>query len=350
MALSRMLKISELCVSKGPLLRNSHAEPRLPSNIRNFRRGKINRDESPRVNPESLATPFTNATIDAGNLHPQRLLKPFLFTVGFAGASLLGASIWEYENMRSHAISMIKRPVKFFRNKTDQGIVEHSNDVMKEVKHWWNGLTPGEKVFVPICALNVLVFAAWRIPRLQPFMMRYFCSNPASRSVCLPMILSTFSHYSGFHLLANMYVLHSFSTGAVGSLGKEQFLALYMTAGVFSSFTSYLYKVVMKQPGLSLGASGAIMGILGYVCTQFPDTRLGIILLPVFTFSAGAAIKFIIGLDTAGVIMGWKFFDHAAHLGGATCGILWALWGNQYIWQKREPVLHFWHELRGSIK
>jgi rhomboid-like protein len=99
-----------------------------------------------------------------------------------------------------------------------------------------------------------------------------------------------------------------------------------------------------------LGASGAIMAILGYVCTQYPDTKLGIILLPIFTFSAGAAIKVIVGIDTAGVLLGWKFFDHAAHLGGAACGIMWALWGNQQIWAKREPILHYWHELRGSIK
>lgn len=42
--------------------------------------------------------------------------------------------------------------------------------------------------------------------------------------------------------------------GAVSSLGKEQFLALYLSAGVISSFTSYFYKIVTKQTGLSLGA------------------------------------------------------------------------------------------------
>lgn len=51
-----------------------------------------------------------------------------------------------------------------------------------------------------------------------------------------------------------MYVLHSFSVGAIEKLGKEQFLALYLSAGVISSFTSYLYKVIACQPGLSLGA------------------------------------------------------------------------------------------------
>lgn len=43
-----------------------------------------------------------------------------------------------------------------------------------------------------------------------------------------------------------------------------------------------------KVSNLFLFQSGAIMGILGYVCTQFPETKLGIILVPLFTFSAGA--------------------------------------------------------------
>lgn len=68
------------------------------------------------------------------------------------------------------------------------------------------------------------------------------------------MVLSTFSHYSTFHIFANMYVLHSFSHAAVGTLGREQFLALYLTAGVFASFASFCFKYVVQQPGLSLGA------------------------------------------------------------------------------------------------
>ncbi|ERL93545.1 hypothetical protein D910_10834 [Dendroctonus ponderosae] len=265
------------------------------------------------------------------------------------GATFVGCAIWEYEHLRAHASKMLKKPIRFFRKQEEFG-VDRSNQLTKELNKWWNSLTPGQKVFAPICALNLLVFAAMRIPRLQPFMLNYFTSNPGSPHQCLPMILSTFSHYSGFHLLANMYVLHSFSTGAVQSLGKEQFLGLYLSAGVISSFTSYLYKILRKQPGLSLGASGSIMAILAYVCVQYPETKLGIILLPFFTFSAGTAIKFIVGLDTAGVLMGWKFFDHAAHLGGAATGVGWALWGNQNIWPQREPVLKYWHQLRGSIK
>lgn len=36
--------------------------------------------------------------------------------------------------------------------------------------------------------------------------------------------------------------------------------------------------------------SGAIMGVLAYVCSQHPDTELGILFLPMVTFSAGSVI------------------------------------------------------------
>lgn len=293
--------------------------------------------------------PFEGLKLESGPVHLSRLWKPLCFTICVSSGSFVCAAIWQYENMRSRAISLMKQPGRWLQEKLYGS--KKLGLWRQEVNTWWNNLTEGQRLFFPICFLNCLVFFAWRVPHFQGTMVRYFCSNPASRVLCWPMVLSTFSHYSAFHLLANMYVLHSFSSGAVASLGKEQFLGLYMSAGVISSMFSYFHKTITKQPGLSLGASGAIMAVLGYVCTQYPDTKLHIILLPFFTFSAGSAIKVILALDAAGVLLGWKYFDHAAHLGGAACGILWSYWGNTYIWQKREPLLHWWHELReGPIK
>lgn len=69
------------------------------------------------------------------------------------------------------------------------------------------------------------------------------------------MFLSTFSHNSLLHLGFNMFALHSFMQLTVHSLGIEQFTALYLTGGVTSNFTSYLYKVMFsKSPVGSLGA------------------------------------------------------------------------------------------------
>ena len=82
----------------------------------------------------------------------------------------------------------------------------------EELNTRWNNLqlSTSDKVYYPILAANIAVFLAWRIPALSGVMMKYFACNPASKSKCLPMILSVFSHYGPFHLFANMYVLHSF--------------------------------------------------------------------------------------------------------------------------------------------
>uniref|UniRef100_A0A8C4GYF1 rhomboid protease n=2 Tax=Dicentrarchus labrax TaxID=13489 RepID=A0A8C4GYF1_DICLA len=144
----------------------------------------------------------------------------------------------------------------------------------------------------------------------------YICTDSHT-----PMLLSTFSHFSFFHLAANMYVLWSFSTSAVSMLGREQFMAVYLSAGVVSTFVSYICKMATGRFGPSLGASGAIMTVLAAVCTKMPEAKLAIIFLPMFTFTAANALKAIVAMDTAGVVLGWKFFDHAAHLGGALFGV-----------------------------
>ncbi|XP_034517871.1 presenilins-associated rhomboid-like protein, mitochondrial isoform X2 [Ailuropoda melanoleuca] len=116
--------------------------------------------------------------------------------------------------------------------------------------------------------------------------------------------------------------------------------------GVISNFVSYVCKVATGRYGPSLGASGAIMTVLAAVCTKIPEGRLAIIFLPMFTFTAGNALKAIIAMDTAGMILGWKFFDHAAHLGGALFGIWYITYGHELIWKNREPLVKIWHEMR----
>jgi rhomboid-like protein len=63
-------------------------------------------------------------------------------------------------------------------------------------------------------------------------------------------------------------------------------VAMYLTAGTVSSLGSHLHKLAIRNATPSLGASGAIMGILGLVCTRMPDIQLGIIFLPGVQFTA----------------------------------------------------------------
>ncbi|XP_049887306.1 presenilins-associated rhomboid-like protein, mitochondrial [Pectinophora gossypiella] len=291
--------------------------------------------------------PLEHLQIESGPLHIRGLVRPFLFTIGVSTASLAGCVIWEYENLRAHATNLFRRPSSWLSAQQKKILAQYKSET-GPLKKWWNSLKESEKVFYPILAANVIVFGAWRVRSLQPFMVKYFCSNPAGSKVCMPMILSAFSHYSALHLAANMYVLYSFMPAALAALGKEQFVAMYLSGGVISSFASFLYKVMVNQPGLSLGASGAIMSVLAYVCVQYPDTKLSIIFLPMYTFAAGSAIKVIMSVDLAGVVFGWKFFDHAAHLGGAMFGMAWCYWGGAHIWGNRDKFLQYYHTLRKS--
>lgn len=277
------------------------------------------------------------------------LLKSFLFTGTFCGATFVGATIWQYESVR-HALQQSSWKT-WTKNGWDnlQGWQHKEGEFRKAINTWWNNLNEGQRVFWPICLVNAIVFACWHHPALQSTMFRYFCSNPAARAVCWPMFLSTFSHFALIHFGLNMYVLHSFSSAVGQNLGKEQFLAMYLSGGVVSSLASHAFKVALRCPGPSLGASGAIMALLGYFCTQYPNAQLSIVFIPGFSFSADYAIKGIMCLDAVGMAMGWRMFDHAAHLGGALFGLLYAHFGAKYIWPKTEPLMKKWHELRTEV-
>ena len=91
---------------------------------------------------------------------------------------------------------------------------------------------------------------------------------------------------------------------------------------------------------------GAILGLAGAVCTQFPDAKLAIIFLPMFPIAAKYALGGLICMDTAGVLLRWNFFDHAGHLGGTLFGVGYMYKGNQYILQFQKKVLEWWNEYR----
>ncbi|XP_044144180.1 presenilins-associated rhomboid-like protein, mitochondrial isoform X3 [Bufo gargarizans] len=275
----------------------------------------------------------------------KKMYKPFLFTVGFSGCSFGAAAIWQYESLKNRMKNYLDDVRADWLEKLRPA--KHG-DFRKQVNEWYNSLNDGQKTVSGIIAANLLVFCLWRVPNIQRTMFRYFTSNPASQNLCFPMILSTFSHFSLFHMAANMYVLWTFSSSIVSILGQEQFLALYMSAGVVSTFASYVCKAGTGRFGPSLGASGAIMTILAMVCTKMPEAKLALIFLPMFTFTAGNALKVILALDSMGLVLGWKFFDHAAHLGGALFGIWYALYGHELIWKKREPLVKIWHEFRSN--
>ncbi|KAL1450212.1 hypothetical protein WDU94_002656, partial [Cyamophila willieti] len=218
-------------------------------------------------------------------LRAGRLKGPLAFTVCTGACCYIGCSIWSYESYINRGATFIEN---LKRELNGANVRPNEPAWRKDLRKFWNSLHPGEHLFAPILFINGLVFAAWAIPRLHLTMYRFFASNPQSKTLCSPMLLSTFSHQS---FRATCYVQYVCAASfmpinAVQDLGKEQFTGFYLTAGVFASLLSYTHKILSCSSGLSLGASGAIMSVLAYTCVKHPDTELGIMFIPYVRFSA----------------------------------------------------------------
>jgi membrane associated rhomboid family serine protease len=74
------------------------------------------------------------------------------------------------------------------------------------------------------------------------------------------LVTSMFLHLDFLHIAFNMFALLIVGPAVEVMLGKSRFLALYLLAGLGGNVCSYL---IAPAAGLSAGASGAIMGVMG---------------------------------------------------------------------------------------
>ncbi|XP_065840647.1 presenilin-associated rhomboid-like protein, mitochondrial [Oscarella lobularis] len=260
--------------------------------------------------------------------------KPLGFTIMTGCAAFGIAKILEYERLKrkSSSFSNLHHEPKYGR-------------IRQKLNTWWASLSGVRKVTVGIIAMNSLVLLMWRVPSLNRIMTRWFTSSIASRS-STPLLLSCFSHADVWHFALNMYVLWSFSAAFQNWMSPEEYLATYVTGGVFSSCFSVMLRAARAVATPSLGASGAILNLLAMTCIAMPDARLAIVFLPFISFSAGMALMGIVTLDVAGLLLSWRLFDHAAHLGGVAFGAWYLSYGKNVLWKTyAEKVNAAWKRL-----
>ena len=205
------------------------------------------------------------------------------------------------------------------------------------LKREWAKLSSSQQTIYSIIALNSAVFIAWKVPACSRILNRYFLH--AINSHPLGMLGSIFSHRSLTHLAFNMLALNSFGSFLHDRMGREHFCAFYLSAGTASSFGSHLYKCFRLNFTPSLGASGAIFGIVG-ACGHFPSLKVSLILLPVHSIPISTALPVLMGVDLIGLVKNWSIFDHAAHLSGAAYGYL-AFPFSEQIWSNRRLIVKY---------
>lgn len=149
----------------------------------------------------------------------------------------------------------------------------------------------------------------------------------------LPLITCMFLHSGFLHIIGNMWFLWIFGGNVEDRLGSFVYLPFYFICGIGSGLTQAAFSWGSRVP--SLGASGAISGVLGAYIVFFPRSRILTLVtlfiifflarIPAFVFiGLWFVIQFLSGLSslssaTSGGVAWW------AHVGGFALGALFAL-------------------------
>jgi membrane associated rhomboid family serine protease len=136
------------------------------------------------------------------------------------------------------------------------------------------------------------------------------------------LVTSGFLHISWTHLIFNMISLYFFG-GIEGYLGPLRFLIIYFSSLIGGELLSLL---IHKNHGdySSVGASGAICGIIFASIAIFPGFNIGFFGLP-FSIPGWVYGLFYVLYAIYGIRSKKDNIGHEAHLGGALIGMLIAL-------------------------
>jgi len=151
--------------------------------------------------------------------------------------------------------------------------------------------------------------------------------EPTPIPVYFTLITSMFMHGGWAHLLGNMLFLWVFGDNIENRIGHMRYLIFYLVCGIIASL-SHVFVSGSDSLTPSLGASGAISGVLGGYLLLFPSRRVrvimgrGITTVPAFV-ALGIWIVFqvISQMGVLGGDQGGGGVAYAAHIGGFIAGL-----------------------------
>jgi rhomboid protease GluP len=132
------------------------------------------------------------------------------------------------------------------------------------------------------------------------------------------ILTSMFMHSGWRHLVNNMLVLFFVGDNLERAAGKTRYLIIFFGAGVIAGISSVSYNMVMDHVVYSIGASGAILGVVGamlYILIVNKGRLENISSHQMFLF---AIFSLYGGISNASI-------DQAAHIGGFAAGLLLAM-------------------------
>jgi membrane associated rhomboid family serine protease len=149
-------------------------------------------------------------------------------------------------------------------------------------------------------------------------------------SVYITLLVSMFMHGGIAHILGNMVFLWIFGDNIENTLGHVRYLIFYLVCGVLASL-AHVYATQLTGGDLtipSLGASGAISGVMGAYLLLFPMRRVTVILFRFVTqvpAIVAVGVWFVFQIINGLGMLGGAGSDgvaYAAHIGGFVAGLV----------------------------
>lgn len=181
--------------------------------------------------------------------------------------------------------------------------------------------------------LIILNFAVFILELINgdPFILRWsfiparFLANPFGDFITI--FTSMFMHAGWLHIIGNMLYLWIFGDNVEDRFGHLKFLIFYMVCGFVAVFAQMAVDPNSTIP--SLGASGAIAGVLGAYIFMFPLARvlvlMGFIIIPLpalIVIGLWIVLQFFSGIGSIVDTTQEGGIAYMAHIGGFFTGLI----------------------------
>lgn len=161
------------------------------------------------------------------------------------------------------------------------------------------------------------------------FLTKYFALNPIltigdhNNFYVWQLLTYQFMHGSFTHILFNMFMLWMFGMEIEHIMGPKRFLLFYLLCGLGAGLLQlFLSPVLSGGAGPTIGASGAVWGVMIAFAMYFPDRYVFIYFLIPIKAKYLIAILFVFEFMSVG---DQSLVAHLAHVGGAVTGLLFIL-------------------------
>lgn len=308
-----------------------------------------------RMNPAGMEIILILRAISGGEISPEEYkritgkIKDFFYDKGFSDIHLLGiiltavperARFLYYEQDDHFIVDLWNRRLIVYENRSPffSSLVPVLEDIIHD-EEYSTGLSQAEYtgrsgqnghikivslINSIIIAVNILIYILFHYTGIfgetidaikKGALFWYYVKEDREY---YRLITSMFLHSDFGHLLNNMMVLFFVGDNLERAAGKIKYLLIYFGSGIIAGISSIGYNMIRKSEIMSIGASGAIFGIVGamvYILLvnkgRLEDiSSRQIILFAVFSLYGG-----IINVNV----------DNVAHIGGFIGGIILAI-------------------------